>query len=62
MTEIRHITMVDFAARQNITLNTARYWRAMGYGPWARRTSRGLVFALADVIKWEETGRDLQIK
>jgi DNA-binding transcriptional MerR regulator len=50
MSEI--IGIEQLAEMLNISVNTVRYWRTIGYGPKSARIGRRVVYRRADAEAW----------
>lgn len=53
-----HLTNEDLAAREKVSINTVRKWRATGAGPRAFKVGRHVRYRLVDVEAWEEQRLD----
>jgi len=52
---VRHLSVNDLAARQQVTAETVRTWNKRRTGPPYMRIGRHVRYRLVDVIKWEES-------
>lgn len=52
------MTLEQFAAVMNVSVNTVRYWRSIGYGPKSARIGRRVVYRRVDVDAWVDAHFD----
>ncbi|MGW6743743.1 helix-turn-helix transcriptional regulator [Streptomyces sp. NPDC055025] len=60
--ENSYLTTADLAARYRTAASTIRYWRHIGYGPKGIKVGRRVLYAQAEVNRFETALSDKKIE
>lgn len=55
MANDRHLSVADFAERENVSIQTVYQWNKDGTGPRYMRVGKYVRYRLVDVVNWENS-------